>query len=39
MIQLNLALDYQALEARAYFLVALCLEFKTRLDAQSMKGL
>ena len=39
MIQLNLALDYQALEARAHFLVALCLGFKARLDAQSMKGL
>ena len=39
MIQLNLALDYQALEARADFLVALCLGFKARLDAQSMKGL
>ena len=38
-IQLNLALDYQALEARAHFLVALCLGFKARLGAQSMKGL
>lgn len=39
MIQLNLALDYQVLEARAHFLVALCLGFKVRLDVQSMKGL